>query len=214
MFQTRLKELREMSGYRSQQAFADAFGVAQSTVGGWEAGKREPNYETTIRLADFFSVSIDSLLGYKGHSAMSDQFKRSLSKYLEWIDLCGDLTEPEAKADYDTLTEYAESPFVLTIDEIFRASDLAGESINDMLCEDYEPGMSGETKKSPDEENPTSEDVMNEQIMSLVGKMPEAQKILLLSLLQTTVERNQGTLLSAQASEHEGAAVFGSQFRA
>lgn len=63
MFQTRLKELREAAGYRSQQSFADAFGVAQSTVGGWEAGKREPNYETTMRLARFFGVSIDYLLG-------------------------------------------------------------------------------------------------------------------------------------------------------
>ena len=64
IFQTRMKELREAAGYKSQQAFADAFGVAQSTVGGWEAGKREPNYETTIRLALFFNVSIDYLLGY------------------------------------------------------------------------------------------------------------------------------------------------------
>lgn len=63
MFQTRLRELRESAGYKTQQAFADAFGVAQSTVGGWEAGKREPNYETTMRLAKFFGVSVDDLLG-------------------------------------------------------------------------------------------------------------------------------------------------------
>ena len=29
----------------------------------WEAGKREPNYETTMRLARFFGVSVDRLLG-------------------------------------------------------------------------------------------------------------------------------------------------------
>lgn len=63
MFQTRLRELREANGFRSQQAFADAFGVAQSTVGGWEAGKREPNFTTMQKLADFFNVSIDYLLG-------------------------------------------------------------------------------------------------------------------------------------------------------
>lgn len=63
MFQTKLRELRELSGYKSQQAFADAFGVAQSTVGGWEAGKREPNYATTLKLANFFHVSVDYLLG-------------------------------------------------------------------------------------------------------------------------------------------------------
>lgn len=63
MFQTRLKELREAHGYKSQQAFADAFHVAQSTVGGWEAGARKPNQAMTSRLADFFGVSVDYLLG-------------------------------------------------------------------------------------------------------------------------------------------------------
>ena len=63
MFRTRLRVLRENAGYKSQQAFADAFGVAQSTVGGWEAGKREPNYATTLKLANFFHVSVDYLLG-------------------------------------------------------------------------------------------------------------------------------------------------------
>lgn len=63
IFRFRIRELRESAGYKSQQSFADAFGIAQSTVGGWESGKREPNYETTIRLADFFGVSVDYLLG-------------------------------------------------------------------------------------------------------------------------------------------------------
>ena len=62
MFRIRLKELREARGY-SQYSFADKFGVAQSTVGSWEAGKREPNFDTMQRLADFFGVSVDYLLG-------------------------------------------------------------------------------------------------------------------------------------------------------
>lgn len=45
-------------------AFAQKIGVAQSTVAGWEAGKREPNFQTLMKLADFFHVSIDYLLGH------------------------------------------------------------------------------------------------------------------------------------------------------
>ena len=71
MFRTRLRELRENAGYKSQQAFADAFGVAQSTVGGWEAGKREPNYATTLKLANFFHVSVDYLLGQTDQKDMA-----------------------------------------------------------------------------------------------------------------------------------------------
>jgi len=62
MFRIRLKELREKAGY-SQYAFAAKFGVAQSTVGNWESGAREPNLDTIKRVADFFQVSIDYLLG-------------------------------------------------------------------------------------------------------------------------------------------------------
>ena len=65
MFSLKLKELREKAGL-SQYAFADKFGVAQSTVGNWESGKREPNFETTRKLADFFSVSVDYLLDRDG----------------------------------------------------------------------------------------------------------------------------------------------------
>lgn len=63
MFQTKLKMLREAAGYKSQQAFANVFGVAQSTVGNWEAGKREPDFETIRRLATFFNVPVDFLIG-------------------------------------------------------------------------------------------------------------------------------------------------------
>lgn len=78
MFSVRLKSLRENAGFKSQQSFADAFGVAQSTVGNWEAGKREPNYATTICLADFFKVTVDYLIGHstdyeKKPAAQSDE---------------------------------------------------------------------------------------------------------------------------------------------
>lgn len=62
MFRIKLKQLREEKGY-SQYSFAKAFGVAQSTIGGWESGTREPNFQTTQKLADFFGVSIDFLMG-------------------------------------------------------------------------------------------------------------------------------------------------------
>lgn len=62
LFRIQLKKLRENAGY-SQYSFAEAFGVAQSTIGNWESGKREPNFDTMQRLADFFGVTIDALLG-------------------------------------------------------------------------------------------------------------------------------------------------------
>jgi len=61
LFSLVLKQLREEKGL-SQYKLAELLGVAQSTVGMWESGKREPDFAMVKRLADFFSVSTDYLL--------------------------------------------------------------------------------------------------------------------------------------------------------
>ena len=71
MFRIRLKTLREEKGL-SQAAFAKDFGVAQSTVGNWEAGTREPNFDTVQKLADYFNVSVDYLLCRTNESKITD----------------------------------------------------------------------------------------------------------------------------------------------
>ncbi len=60
MFQIKLKELRELN-HISQAKLAKIIGVSQSTVAMWEVGKSRPEYETLMKLADFFDVSIDEL---------------------------------------------------------------------------------------------------------------------------------------------------------
>lgn len=83
MFAKRLKELREQAGY-SQYSFAAAMSIAQSTVGGWESGKREPNFDMTKKIADFFGVSVDYLLGRDLPGEEKTQsLNDELSEYLE-----------------------------------------------------------------------------------------------------------------------------------
>ncbi len=62
MFRIRLKELREKAGL-SQEAFAKAFGVAQSTVGGWESGARVPRLPMIEKIAEFFNVPTSYFVG-------------------------------------------------------------------------------------------------------------------------------------------------------
>lgn len=64
MFSDRLKELRKSSGL-TQVQFAEIFNIAKGTIGMWESGKREPDFETTQRIADFFGVTVDDLIGAK-----------------------------------------------------------------------------------------------------------------------------------------------------
>lgn len=67
MFALRLKELREEAGL-SQAAFAKMIGKAQSTVGGWESGAREPSLEMVKQIADFFHVTTDYLIDEENKS--------------------------------------------------------------------------------------------------------------------------------------------------
>ena len=62
MFSDRLKELRKSSGL-TQIQFAEKFNIAKGTIGMWESGKREPDFDTAQRIADFFGVTVDYLLG-------------------------------------------------------------------------------------------------------------------------------------------------------
>lgn len=69
MFRIRLKELREQKGL-SQDAFSKDIGVSQSTVGNWESGTRHPKMDVLEKIARYFDVSIDYLLGRSDESVL------------------------------------------------------------------------------------------------------------------------------------------------
>lgn len=58
----RLKKLRKQRGI-SQLKLAIDLNMNQNTVSRYENLEREADYETLIRIADYFNVSIDYLLG-------------------------------------------------------------------------------------------------------------------------------------------------------
>lgn len=57
-----LKELRNMKNLSQSQA-ADALGISLRTYQNYEYGQREPNIEMIFKLADFYGVTTDYLLG-------------------------------------------------------------------------------------------------------------------------------------------------------
>ncbi len=58
----RLRELRKESDLTMKE-LGKAIGVAESTVSAYETGKREPDLMTLCKIADYFRVSLDYLLG-------------------------------------------------------------------------------------------------------------------------------------------------------
>lgn len=57
----RIAALRKEKGL-SQYELADRLGFSRGKLANYEQGTREPDYETLIKIADFFEVSTDYLL--------------------------------------------------------------------------------------------------------------------------------------------------------
>lgn len=62
MFSTRLKSLREEKGL-SQDALAEKIGISRGSISFYEKAERTPDIEIFNRIADFFNVSLNYLIG-------------------------------------------------------------------------------------------------------------------------------------------------------
>lgn len=60
IFSERLKELR---GKKTLQEVSDAIGITRVAMGYYEKGERKPDIEMLYRIADFYKVSADYLIG-------------------------------------------------------------------------------------------------------------------------------------------------------
>lgn len=61
-FSSRIKQLRTDRGI-TQEQLASMLKVSRSTIGMYESGKREPDFETSEAIADIFNVDMDFLMG-------------------------------------------------------------------------------------------------------------------------------------------------------
>jgi len=64
-FNNKLKELREFEKY-SQAELAKELNLPRYTISDWEQGRAEPDTKMLKKLADFFEVPLDTLLGREG----------------------------------------------------------------------------------------------------------------------------------------------------
>ena len=51
--------------HKTQQEVADYLGISRQAYSNYEAGKREPDFETLLKLGEYFGCSVDCLLGNK-----------------------------------------------------------------------------------------------------------------------------------------------------
>lgn len=63
-FPQRLQALREKQRL-SRHALAELCGLSRNVIGMYERGEKVPSVGALVRLADYFGVSVDDLLGRK-----------------------------------------------------------------------------------------------------------------------------------------------------
>lgn len=63
-FSRRLQQLRERRGM-NRKALGECCGLSKNIIGQYERGEREPMASSLIKLADFFDISVEELLGRK-----------------------------------------------------------------------------------------------------------------------------------------------------
>ncbi len=81
MFGEMLKKLRK-ERKMTQSQLAELFGYSHVAVVKWENGTREPDFNTLIKLSDYFGVSIDYMI--TGKNKESEE-KTDKDKYLKEI---------------------------------------------------------------------------------------------------------------------------------
>lgn len=86
----RLKEIREQRKIQ-QKDVCTALGIAQNTYSQYENNKREPDSETLSKIADFYNVTLDYLVGRADTPTPAAQTPQS--------------AEPEIQAEFNKLTE-------------------------------------------------------------------------------------------------------------
>ena len=91
MIVERLKNLRNVQRI-SQKDFAQALNVSQQTVASWERGRTEPSNAALKRIADYFDVTTDYLLGRKETKGVLSKQQTKLIDMYEGLNIDGQET--------------------------------------------------------------------------------------------------------------------------
>lgn len=89
-FAKRLKELRTES-HLTQQELADKFYLNKSSISRYEQGKQMPEIDQLQKLAEFFDVSIDYLLGKTNIRKPEDKISTALTEDPELLEFWSEL---------------------------------------------------------------------------------------------------------------------------
>lgn len=85
-FKERFTQLRKELGLTQEQlAKKLGIGYTRTAISAWEVGRNEPSNSDTVKIAEFFGVSTDYLLGKSDIRNIEDEFKFAYHKEIEGL---------------------------------------------------------------------------------------------------------------------------------
>lgn len=103
----RLKRLRKEKKL-TQKELGEKINVSKVSVSGYESGERTPDTDNLRRLADFFDVTSDYLLGRSDDPRLTEtQQKQVDEEYKEIMEILDSLPEEKKKEKIEQIKAYA-----------------------------------------------------------------------------------------------------------
>ena len=121
-FSNSLVQLRN-NRHITQEELAKALGVSRSTIGMYESGTREPNFETLEAIADYFNVSMGFLIG------------NDTSAYSVKIPVLGRVAAGIPLEAVECVLDYEEIPAELARTGEFFGLQIKGDSMSPRILE-------------------------------------------------------------------------------
>jgi len=145
-FGKNIKKIRSVQSM-SQQAFAELFGLKRGTLGAYEEGRSEPRIDTIIKIANYFSISIDQiltheltvneLLRFKGDlTTFANDVKQEIFSSISYV---SSLKKNEYTRLYNKLNFIDELPVIHI--PITTEKELRGFEISDLEMTNQEKGF-------------------------------------------------------------------------
>lgn len=122
MFAENLRILRERKEM-TQQQLADALKISRSTIGMYEKGNREPDFETLELIADFFNVDMGRLIG------------NLTPKKGNWIPVLGSVRAGLPMEAVENIIDYEEISEEMARQGDFFALQIKGDSMEPRIKE-------------------------------------------------------------------------------
>lgn len=127
-----IKEIRQKSGF-NQKEVANALNIPPNTFCQYENNRREPDFETLKKIADYFNVSTDVLLGRKAHDPdykwMSDNSMYPYGSNIKKIPVLGYVAAGKPILAEEHIIDYTYTDLEDNGDEYF-ALKVKGDSMN------------------------------------------------------------------------------------